>query len=163
MNEPIIYGHSDHTLDYIAWRKVVFDCPHCDFDPDKAFIWMKRSQIREILFVSGIFYKKGHTVVVSECPECFENSWHHYGLDRLARKEILDTEKIETEIGRLVQLANEEWDRSMCKGCSVPREVDKNKYGFWIHCSIGRHSPPQQFDEKEPFRCTKYTQVIEDE
>ena len=154
----IEYRRGDVGLDYHAYRKGVFDCPFCDFEEKlgETERWFSTSQIRAVYFIDdGYLYKKGHVILVSECPKCFKNSFHHWELTMLLRRDWVDKEKVETEIQRLQQITLAEWDSSLCKRCGVKKKIDMNPFGFWVNCG-GRSGPPEQSDEKEPFLCTSF-------
>lgn len=160
----IEYRRGNVGLDYRAYRKGVSDCPFCDFVENilarkgrpKTIRWFSKSQVRFVYFIDdGNFYKKGEAIVVSECPKCFKNSFHHWGLKSLFHEKWADNKKIEDEIQRLQQLTLDEWDTSLCKICSVPKKINMNPFGFYVVCD-GRMGPPQQPDEKEPFLCTRF-------
>lgn len=154
----IEYRRGDVGLDYRAYRKGVSDCPFCDFEEKfrEGKRWFSASQIRAVHFVDdGFLYKKGQAILVSECPKCFKNSFHHWRLESLLHEKWADNEKVEDEIARLQQITLDEWDSSLCKRCSVPKKLDMNQFGFWVNCG-GRSGPPQQPDEKEPFLCKSF-------
>lgn len=159
----IEYRRGDVGLDYHAYRKGVFDCPFCDFVQKigigKGVRWFSASQVRAVHFISGgNLDKKGMAIIVSECPECFKNSFHHGELTTLKRRAWADKEKIEDEIQRLQQITLAEWDSSPCKRCSVPKKIDMNPFGFYVVCD-GRMGPPQQPDEEPPFLCTSFKEA----
>lgn len=154
----IEYRRGDVGLDYRAYRKGVSDCPFCDFEEKRGETerWFSTSQVRAVHFIDdGFLYKKGMTIIVSECPKCFKNSFHHWGLTMLLRRSWVDREKIEAEIQRLKQITLDEWDSSLCKRCSVPKKIDMNPFGFYVVCD-GRMGPPQQPDEEPPFLCASF-------
>lgn len=154
----IEYRRGNVGLDYRAYRKGVFDCPFCDFKEKigETERWFNKSQVRVVYLIdSGFASKKGMAIIVSECPKCFKNSFHHRALDSLLRKDWIDKEKIEAEIQRLQQLTLAEWDSSLCKRCSVEKSLTMNPFGFYVVCD-GRMGPPSQQDEEPPFLCTSF-------
>lgn len=154
----IEYRRGDVGLDYHAYRKGVFDCPFCDFVQKYGATerWFSTSQVRAVHFIAGgNLSKKGRAIIVSECPKCFKNSFHHAELTMILRKKWVDKEKVEAEIQMLQQRTLDEWDTSLCKICSVPKKINMNPFGFYVVCD-GRMGPPQQPDEKEPFLCTRF-------
>jgi len=163
----IEYRRGDVGLDYRAFRKGVSDCPFCDFEEvilarkgkPKTIGWFDSSQVRAVHFIDdGNFYKKGQVIIDSECPECFKNSFHHWGLESLLYEDWIDKEKVEAEIQRLQLITLAEWDSSLCKRCSVPKKLDMTPFGFRVDCG-GRMGPPQQPDEEPPFLCTSFKEA----
>ena len=163
----IEYRRGDVGLNYQAYRKSISCCPFCDFEEvwqtskwkAKTVQWFARSQVRAVYFIDdGFLYKKGQAIIVSECPECFKNSFHHWSIDSLLHEDWVLKEKIEAEISRLQKLTLAEWYSSLCRRCAVPKQLDMDQFGFWVRCS-GRSGPPEQPDEEEAYRCTKFKEA----
>ena len=163
----IEYYHSDASLHYQSYRKGVNDCPHCDFESwrsdDSTPDWLSESQVRAIVFIDGgTWYKKGQAVIVSECPKCFKNSFHHWSLETLLWDKFLNKEIIQKEIDRLAANAKAEWERSLCFRCAVEKEVKKDKFGHTLECLEDSGWYPKDPWETETFRCKKFAPVNSD-
>lgn len=63
--------------DIKKWRGGVTYCPHCRYEPktDNDWAWWLRRAHTVVLAV--IWAKDRHVGAITECPECFGDSWMH--------------------------------------------------------------------------------------
>jgi len=174
--DEIRYSHGPKFLDLLmknsngsAYRKRVEPCPFCErdagwFEKSKfAREWHKEENVREVVFIrdttGGIYYKKGQAIIVSACPRCKKLSFHHISIGgSLLRKDWVDKEIVQAEIDAWEQETLDEWNLSLCKRCIHVKEVDKDKFGYYVVCD-GRMGSPSQPDEEEPFLCTQFKEA----
>jgi len=170
----IRYSHGNDFLKSLsksthgkAYRDKLEPCPYCEpncgmFETPKfATEWDLEGIVVEIVFVRNVsrFYKKGHAMMISKCPRCKKLSFRHTGINRLLRKPWVNKEIVQAEIDAWKQETIDEWNRSLCKICTVEKTVDKNDYGYWVECSSESgysSTSPRQPDEKECYKCDRF-------
>ena len=171
MTDKVRYSYGPDTLDHLvkvtggkAFRKKVEPCPYCEpncgmfQEPKFATEWDQEGIVREIVFIRkvGLYYKKGYAMRVSACPRCRKLSFHHRDISWLLRDSWADKEIVQAEIDAWEQESIDEWDKSLCKRCTVKREVEKDKYGYVVDCSTGKGGSPEDPEESTTFRCDQY-------
>jgi hypothetical protein len=171
MNNDIRYTHDVDGLQFMmeqshgaAFRKKIDPCPFCQKsvemfqEPEPKFDWISEENVVEIVFVRDVnqFWKRGMAIVISKCPRCGKLSFHHQDISYLSRRDWLDRDIIEKEILECRAMSLNEWNNSLCSRCIIEKEVDRDDFGYWVKCSVGKNCPLQMPDEPTTFRCDNY-------
>ena len=159
---PVDIELSQDFIGEVGYRVGIYECPYCDFKSDYRKMtedWLTPSAIREVALSADARQAKTDSVKISsECPKCFKKSFHHVSFNFVESLASLDnwpkflSEAIAEEKRKRLREARREWDRSLCKTCSVKRKVSWDACYAYIECSIGLYGRPQQKGDCDEYK-----------
>lgn len=147
MRRRIVELSNDTTANY---RVTIDHCPHCD----KKFSFQRWQRAAHTLILEPRIMKRDCVAVMAECPNCFENSWHHYRMSEF-RWGHEDWPKSWREAAlklRAAQTAEalNDWNNSLCRNCSQLEKVDISTTAY-RNCERGSGPPVRE--------CGSYVQI----
>ena len=140
---------SDSCLQTVKHREGIYNCPHCDHNPedsskgafsDALFWWGNNAEILICAVVRG---RHDSVALVTECPKCFKKSWCHFPLSGFDYYPDLPknwASAVEEEEHSRHILAARNWSFGLCGRCEHLKSVTLNTSARRT-CAIGFGGP----------------------
>ena len=142
--------HRSGTEDYRDHRADFQTCPHCDYKMDTQ----KWARTAHILILEPHNFKAGSIAIVTECPNCYEDSWVHQPMDSFEyadRFPMKWKEAVHKQEKKVRLQALRDWAAGLCGRCKDLQEGSVS-YTTRRACPLGFGGVETECDKFKPVK-----------